>query len=290
MSTLSRYAVTAAAGQLGRLVVAELARRVGPQHIIALVRDPARAVGLFPAGVTIRRGDYEQPETLAAALEGVDRLLLISSNALGVRVAQHRNVIEAAARAGISRLAYTSVLRADISRLSVAEEHRQTEALIAASGIPYTLLRNGWYTENYTASIPPALQHGALIGSARDGRISSAARADYAEAAAIALLDDKAPARVIHELAGDTPYTLAEFAAELSRQTGRQIPYVDLPEAEYRSTLLGAGLPAPLAELLASSDAAAATGALFDEGRTLSSLLGRATVPFAESIAAALKN
>ncbi|MFV3129090.1 SDR family oxidoreductase [Niveispirillum sp. KHB5.9] len=289
MSTPIRFAVTAASGELGRLVVAELARRVGPESVTAIVRDPARAAGLFPAGVTVRQGDYDQPETLVAALDGVERLLLISSNAVGARVPQHRNAIDAAKKAGVQNLIYTSVLHADTSRLGLAEEHRQTEALIVASGIPHTILRNGWYTENYAASILPALQHGAFIGSARDGRISSAARTDYAEAAAIALLDDKAPANAVLELAGDSAYTLTEFAAELSRQTGRQIPYVDLPEADYRGALVGAGLPAPLAGLLADSDVAAADGALFDEGRTLSSLLGRPTTPFATSVATALK-
>ncbi|MFY8095434.1 MAG: SDR family oxidoreductase [Niveispirillum sp.] len=289
MSTSSRYFITGAAGQLGRLVVAELARRAGPDSVTAIVRDPARAAGLFPNGVTVRAGDYDQPETLARALDGAERVLLISSNAIGARVAQHGHVIEAAKRAGVARLAYTSALRAGTSRLSVADEHRQTEALIVASGLAHTLLRNGWYHENYTASIPPALQHGALIGSAGQGRISSAARADYAEAAAIALLDDAAEDRVVHELAGDEAFTLADFAAELSRQTGRQIPYIDLPEADYRGALIGAGLPEPVADLLASSDAVAADGALFDAGRALSSLLGRPTTPVAQAITRALQ-
>ncbi len=289
MSTSSRYFITGAAGQLGRLVVAELARRAGPDSVTAIVRDPARAAGLFPNGVTVRAGDYDQPETLARALDGAERVLLISSNAIGARVAQHGHVIEAAKRAGVARLAYTSVLRAGTSRLSVADEHRQTEALIVASGLAHTLLRNGWYHENYTASIPPALQHGALIGSAGQGRISSAARADYAEAAAIALLDDAAEDRVVHELAGDEAFTLADFVAELSRQTGRQIPYIDLPEADYRGALIGAGLPEPVADLLASSDAVAADGALFDAGRALSSLLGRPTTPVAQAITRALQ-
>jgi len=288
MSTPSPIFVTGASGQLGRLVVAELARRAGPERVVAIVRDPAHAAHLFPAGVTLRQGDYDQPATLATALSGAETLLLISSNAIGARVAQHRAVIDAAKTAGVRRLAYTSVLHADVSALELAEEHRQTEALIAASGIAHTLLRNGWYTENYTASIPPALQHGALIGSAGLGRISSATRADYAEAAAIALLDDSAPARVVYELAGDTSYSLTEFAAELSRQAGRTIPYVDMPEADYRGALLSAGLPDVLASLLANSDAAAAKGALFDDGKALSTLLGRPTTTLAAAIAGAL--
>lgn len=233
-----RYAVTAASGQLGRLVVAALAERVGAEHVVAVVRDPARAT--FPAGVEVRHGDYDQPDTLDAALMGVERLLLISSDALGRRVAQHGAVIDAATRAGVARIAYTSVLDADRSPLSVADEHRGTEASLATSGSAYTLLRNGWYSENYTAGIPAALEHGAVIGSAGDGRIASAARADYAAAAVAALIDDDA-ARVVHELAGDDSFTMADFAAELSRQAGRDIPYRDLPAADHRAALVAAG-------------------------------------------------
>ncbi len=289
MTSHPRFFVTGASGQLGRLVVAALVERAGPQAVVAVVRDPARAASLFPEGVAIRKGDYDRPETLDAAFAGAGRLLLISSNALGERVTQHRNVVEAAKRAGVARIAYTSVLHADTSKLGLAEEHRQTEALIETSGIPFMLLRNGWYTENYASSIPAALQHGAFIGGARGGRISSAARTDYAEAAAIALLDDDAPAGAIYELAGDQSFTLAEFAAEISRQVGREIPYADLPEAEYRTVLTGAGLPEPLAALLADSDAAAAEGALFDNSRQLSRLIGRPTTPFAVTIAETLK-
>lgn len=287
MST-PRYAVTAASGQLGRLGVAALVERVGAQAVIAIVRDPARAAGLFPTGVEVRQGDYSRPETLDTAFAGVDRLLLISSNDLGNRAAQHGNAIDAAKRTGVAHIAYTSVLHADTSALGLAEEHRQTEALLIASGVPHSLLRNGWYSENYAASIPPALQHGAFIGAAGEGRIASAARADYAEAAVIALIEDTG-ARTIHELAGDTSYTLADFAAELSRQSGRTIPYVDMTEAEYRAALIGAGLPEPFAALLADSDAAAATGALFDEFGTLSRLIGRATTPLATTIGEAIR-
>lgn len=281
--TSPRFFVTGASGQLGRLVVAALVERAGPAAVAAIVRDPARAAGLFPEGVTVREGDYDRPETLAAAFAGAERLLLISSNAIGDRVAQHRNVIEAAKKAGVARIAYTSVLHADVSKLGLAEEHRATEALVAASGIAFTLLRNGWYTENYAAAIPAALAHDALIGSAGEGRISSAARRDYAEAAAVALLDD-AGERFVHELAGDGFYTLAEFAAELTRQAGKAIPYVDLPETEYRAALIGAGLPEPMAALLADSDVAAAQGALFDASGALTRLIGRPTTPFAATI------
>jgi NAD(P)H dehydrogenase (quinone) len=290
MSTIQpRFVVTGATGQLGQLVVAALARRTDPASIVAAVRDPARAAGLFPAGVTIHEADYDRSETLDAAFAGAERVLLISSNAVSARLPQHRNAIEAARRAGVARLLYTSVLHADGSKLGLAEEHRQTEALIAESGLSHTLLRNGWYTENYAASIPAALQHGALIGAARDGEISGAARIDYAEAAAAALLDDTAADRVIHELAGDRAFTLAQFAAELSRQAGREIAYVDLPQAEFRSALIQAGLPDGFADLLSDSDAAAADGALHDASGELSQLIGRPTTSFGETIRAALK-
>ena len=282
-----RYFVTAAGGQLGRLIVSKLATLVGPQAVAAIVRDPGRASSLFTEGVAMRHGDYDHPKTLDTAFAGAERLLLISSNTLGNRVEQHGNAIDAARRAGVARIAYTSVLHADRSKLGLAEEHRRTEALIKASGISFTLLRNGWYTENYAASIPHALQHGAVIGSARDGRIASAARLDYAEAAAVALVND-ANANAIYELAGDEAYTLTDFAAELSRQSGRAIPYVDLPEFDYRAALISAGLPVPLATLFADSDAAAAQGALFDDRHDLSRLIGRPTTPFAAAITAAI--
>ena len=287
MSTSFRVAVTGANGQLGRLVIETLARRLPPRAVVALVRDPAHLSAPFPEGVEVRQGDYERPETLDIALKDVDRLLLISSNALGARLAQHRNVIAAASRAGVERLAYTSVLRADTSSLGLAEEHRQTEALIRTSGLSYTLLRNGWYTENYAASIPAALAHGALLGSAGDGHISSASRQDYAEAAAQALIEDTGP-QVVHELAGDLAYTLTEFAAEIARQAGKPVAYVHLPQAEFRSALVGAALPSPVAELLSDSDAAAAKGALFDRSGQLSRLIGRPTTPFTATVAETL--
>ncbi|PZQ60253.1 MAG: NAD(P)-dependent oxidoreductase [Phenylobacterium zucineum] len=289
MSSQPRFVVTGASGQLGQLVIEALARKAGPETIIAAVRDPARAAAALPAGVVIREADYDRPATLDAAFAGAEQVLLISSNAIGARLAQHRNAIDAARRAGAARILYTSVLHADRSKLGLAEEHRQTEALIADSGLAHTLLRNGWYIENYAASIPGALQHGAFIGAARNGRISGAARIDYAEAAAAALLAEDAAERVVHELAGEKAFTLAEFAAELSRQAGRQIPYADLTPADFEAALLQAGLPAPFAALLADSDAAAADGALHDDGGELSRLIGRPTTPFGETIAAALK-
>ncbi len=278
-------AITGASGQLGRLVIHELLRKVPASRVVALARKPETVQDL---GVEVRLADYERPETLAAALVGVEKLLLISSNEMGRRAPQHRAVIDAARAAGVKLLAYTSVLHADRSSLGLAPEHAATEAHLKASGIPHVILRNGWYTENYTASIPSALAHGALLGSAGEGRIASAARADYAAAAAAVLVLDGQAGKT-YELAGDTSYTLTDLAAEIARQSGQPVIYKDLPEAEFKAVLAGAGLPEGLAALLSDSDAGAAKGALQDEGRQLSRLIGRATTPLAESVAAALK-
>ena len=280
--------VTGASGQLGRLVIQSLLKTVPAAGIVAAVRQPAAVADLAALGVQVRQADYAQPATLDAAFQGATKVLLISSSALGERVAQHGNVIDAARRAGVALLAYTSLLHADTSPLGLAAEHTATEALLRASGVPHVLLRNGWYTENYLASLPAVLQHGAVIGSAGEGRIASAARADYADAAAAVLIRDDQAGQV-HELAGDTSYTLAEFAAEMGRQTGRAIPYVNLPEADYRGALLGAGLPEPLAQLLADSDMGASKGGLFDDGHRLSALIGRPTTALAAMVEAALR-
>jgi len=237
--------------------------------------------------VQLRQADYGQPATLDLAFAGASKLLLISSSELGQRVQQHQNVIDAAKRTGVGLVAYTSVLHADRSPLGLAAEHRATEAALAASGLPHVLLRNGWYTENYLASVPAALQHGAFIGCAGDGRIASAARADYAAAAAAVLTQDGQAGRIF-ELAGDDSYSLGELAAELSRQAGKTVPYVNLPEAEFKGALLGAGLPEPLARLLADSDSGASQGALFDDQHQLSQLIGRPTTPWATMLKAAL--
>lgn len=284
-----RILVTGANGQLGRLTIDALLKIVPAGQIVAGMRDPAKGSDLAAKGIAVVAADYSKPETLDAAVRGIDRLLLISSNELGQRVAQHRNVIDAAKKAGVKLIAYTSVLRADTSPLSVATEHLPTEQLIRASGIPFVLLRNGWYTENYTASIPAALAHNALVSSAKDGRIASATRSDYADAAAAVLASADDHAGKVYELAGDKAFTLEEFAAEISKQSGKAIPYVRLPEAEFKAIMLGAGLPEDLAELIATSNTAAADGALFDDGHTLSKLIGRPTTPFPETIADALK-
>ncbi len=276
--------VTGATGQLGRLVVESLVKKVPASGIVAAVRNIDKAMDLANLGVQLRHADYSLPETWDEALKGADKLLLISSSELGQRFAQHKTVIEAAKRSGVKLLVYTSVLHADSSSLGLAEEHRATEAFIRASGIPYVLLRNGWYTENYAAGAPSALEHGNVYGCAGAGRISSAARADYAEAAATVLTAENQAGR-IYELAGDTHYTLTEFAAEIARQSGKNTGYVNLPESEYKQLLLTVGLPEPVAELLANSDTDASNGALFDESHQLSALIGRPTTPLATTIA-----
>ncbi len=277
-------AITGATGQLGRLVVENLKIRTKPADLVALVRTPAKAADL---GIAARAADYAQPATLVSALAQVDTLLLISSNEIGSRAAQHRNVIDAAKNAGVRRIVYTSLLHADTSVLNLAGEHLETERLLKASGIAYTILRNGWYTENYTGSIPGALAGGAFIGSAGTGRISSAARVDYAEAAAVVLTSTGHEGKT-YELAGDGAYTLADLAAEISRQSGKTIPYNNLPEADYAAVLIGFGLPEGFAQAIASWDVGASKGALFDEGWQLSGLIGRPTTPLSKVVADAL--
>ncbi|MBN9410280.1 MAG: SDR family oxidoreductase [Burkholderiales bacterium] len=283
-----KIAITGATGQLGRLVIQSLLRRGVPAaDLIAAVRTPAKAADLAALGVQVRQADYTRPDTLAAALQGVDRLLLISSSEVGQRTAQHRAAIDAAKAAGVKLVAYTSLLRADTSPLGLAAEHVATEALLRESGLPTVLLRNGWYTENYLASAPVALQHGAVLGSAKDGRIAAATRADYAEAAAVAISGEGQAGRT-YELAGDASWTLADFAAELARQSGKPVVYKDLPEADYAAVLVQAGLPQGFADLLADSDVGASRGGLFDDSRTLSRLIGRPTTPLADAVKAAL--
>lgn len=279
--------VTGASGQLGRLVIESLLTRLPAHQIVAAVRNPASVADLAAQGIQVRQADYTQPASLDAALQGAEKVLLISSSEVGQRLPQHRNVIDAAKRAGVGLLAYTSLLHADTSPLALKDEHLATETLLQSSGVPHVILRNGWYTENYLASIQPALQHGAFIGSAGAGRIASAARADYAQAAAVVLTSPDQAGKV-YELAGDVAYTLAEFAAELSRQSGKTIPYVDLPQAEFKGALVGAGLPEPLADLLADSDVGASKGGLFDDLHQLSALIGRPTTSLQALMAAAL--
>lgn len=280
-------AITGATGQLGQHVIEELLKTVPASQIVAIVRNPAKAEALHQQGVVVRQADYTDEAAFTAALNGVDKLLLISSSEVGQRASQHQNVINAAKAAGVKFIAYTSLLHADKSPLGLHVEHVETENALAASGVPYALLRNGWYTENYLASAPPALEHGVFMGAAGEGEIASATRADYAAAAA-KVISEEGHAGKVYELAGDNAWTLSELAAELSKQSGKPVTYQNLSEADFAAALKGVGLPAGLAEMLADSDTGASKGGLFDDSRTLSKLIGRPTTPLAESVKAIL--
>lgn len=276
-------AVTGATGQLGALAVEALLKTVKASELVAIVRNPAKADALAQKGVVVRQADYGDQAALTAALTGVEKLLLVSSSEVGQRAAQHRNVVNAAKAAGVKFIAYTSLLHADKSPLGLHVEHVETENMLADSGIPYALLRNGWYTENYLASAPAALAHGVFIGAAGEGKIASATRADYAAAAARVISTDGHTGKV-YELAGDNAWTLSELAAELSKQSGKPVVYQNMSEAEFAGALKGVGLPEVFANLLADSDIGASKGGLFDDSHTLSKLIGRPTTPLAESV------
>ena len=279
-------AITGATGQLGRLVIQTLLKSVPASEIVAAVRNPKKAKDLGALGIEVRHADYDQADTLLKAFQGADKLVLISASEIGRRLPQHRAVIDAAKKAGVGQLVYTSILHADHSPLPLAAEHKATEELIQASGIPSVVLRNGWYSENYLASVPAALQYAVFLGSAGEGRIASAARQDYAEAAA-AVLTKSNQAGFVYELAGDESYTLAEFAQEIARQFGKNVAYQNLPEAEFKSALVSAGLPESIATLLSESDVGASKGGLFDNSRQLSQLIGRPTTPIATQVKSA---
>lgn len=281
-------AITGATGQLGQRVIDTLLNTVAAQEIVAIVRNPAKATALSARGVQVRAADYNDAAALTAALAGVEKLLLISSSEIGQRAPQHRNVIDAAKTAGVKLIAYTSLLHADRSPLGLADEHVATEKMLADAGIPYVLLRNGWYTENYLASVPPALEHGVFIGSAGDGKIASASRQDYAEAAAKVLTLDNQAGRV-YELAGDHAWTLRDLTALLSKETGKTVAYQNLSEADFAAALTGAGLPEGFAKLLADSDIGASKGGLFDDSHQLSALIGRPTTSLEASLRESLK-
>ena len=279
-----KIGITGATGHLGRLVVGKLKEKTASNNLVALARDTQKAGDL---GVEARLFDYNKPDTLVESLKGINHLLLISGNEIGQRQAQHENVIKAAKEAGVEWIVYTSLLHADKSSLVLANEHLLTEEILKSSGVPFTILRNGWYTENYTASVPTALQNGALFGSAGEGKISSATRADYAEAAAVILTSADQQNR-IYELAGDYAYTLAELAEEISSQTGKVIPYKNLSESDYAKALIEAGLPEGLATAIASFDKGAANGDLYDDEKQLSTLIGRPTTSLTTAVKAAL--
>ncbi|MCR8668088.1 SDR family oxidoreductase [Aestuariibaculum sp. M13] len=275
-----KIGITGATGQLGTLVVEQLKKLGYNDNLVALVRSTDKAKSL---GIEAREFDYDNPEILEKALNGIDRLVFISANEIGQRARQHKNVIDAAKKLNVKWIIYTSLLRADTSTLNLAGEHLNTEQELKNSGLNFTILRHGWYTENYTASIPSAIQNGGFIGSAGSGKISSAARLDYAEALAIVITNEEHKGKVF-ELAGDESYTLTDLAIELSKQTGKTIPYNNLPEEAYAGILLQVGLPEGLAKGLASWDVSASKGDLFDNNHQLSKLLGRPTTPLAKSI------
>lgn len=279
-----KIAITGAAGQLGRLVVDELKIQMEDFGIVAIVRSAPKAQDL---GVEIRVADYDEPDTMEKALIGIDRLLLISGSEVGKRITQHSNIIQAAKKAGVKWIVYTSLLHADRSSLSLAGEHVATENLLKTSGIPHTILRNGWYTENYTGSVPVAVNAGALLGSAGEGKISAAARIDYAVAAARVISNDAYIGKTL-ELSGDLYFTLADLAAEVSKQTGKNIIYRNLSEQEYVETLLGFGIPDQLAHAIAGWDVSASKGDLFNQGHDMSDIIGRDTTSLSESIKNAL--
>lgn len=278
-----KIAITGASGQLGRLAIESLKTRVDAGDIVALVRDPSKVADL---GVEAREADYHKPETLTAALQGIDRLVLISSSDFDDRAGQHQNVIDAAKETGVKHLIYTSILKADASPMIIAQDHKVTEAAIKASAIPYTFLRNGWYTENWTGSLPATVEAGALIGSAGDAKVTPATRQDYAEALATVAAGEGHEGQ-IYELGG-AAFTLSDLAAELSKQTGKDIPYNDLPEATYKDILISFQLPEALATVIADADAQAQNGWLTDESGTLERLIGRPVTPLSSAVAAAL--
>ncbi|MFD8988541.1 SDR family oxidoreductase [Streptomyces goshikiensis] len=279
--------VTGATGALGRLVVEELLGRVPADRLAVAVRNKEKAADLAERGIDVRIADYDDAESLAGAFRAGDRVLLISGSEVGRRVPQHTAVIEAAKSAGVAQLAYTGILGGPEADFELAAEHKVTEQAILDSGLPYTFLRNGWYHENYTGNLGTVLEHGAVVGSAGAGRVASAARADYAAAAAVVLTGEGHLGRV-YELSGDTAWSLAEYAAEVAAQAGRAVEYTEVPAEAHLSILTGAGLPEGFAALLVDVDAAISRGRLAATGGDLSRLIGRPTTPVSEAIAGAL--
>lgn len=278
-----KIGITGATGQLGSKVLEFINSIKGDEEIIGLVRSPEK---LTAQGYSARAFDYTS-DNLADTLEGIDRLLLISGNEIGKRAEQHTNVIEAAKKAGVKWIVYTSILDADKTSISLADEHLATEDALKSSGLAYTILRHGWYTENYTSSIPGALGAGAFVGSAGNGKISSATRQDFAEADARVILDENYQNQTL-ELAGDTAYTLDELAAEISEQTGKAIPYNNLPEADYAGILKQIGLPEGFAYAIANWDVSASKDDLYSEDKTLSTIIDRPTTPLKTAVSEAL--
>jgi len=283
-------AITGATGPFGRAVIDDLLGRGAPAaDIIAAVREPGRAADLAERGLQVRQADYDRPETLTAAFLGADRLLMISSNEVGRRVAQHRNVIDAAVANDVRQIAYTSMIHADTSGIPLAAEHKATEAMIRVTRIPFAFLRNSWYLENYTARLTPVLDSGVVLGAAGDGRVAAATRPDFAAAAA-SVLAGSGTGDAVYELGGDHPFTLAELAAEISRQSGRQVVYRNLPPDEYARTLVASGHPEGYATALAAADVGLSRGELTTDSGDLTRLAGRPTTTLADAVAAGLKD
>ena len=281
------YVITGATGHLGRLAVeALLARGVPADHVIATGREASKVADLAERGVQVRHADYTDPDSLRRAFDGADRVLFVSGSEVGARVAQHRAVIDAARDAGVGLVAYTSIANAGSTRMRLAEEHQATEQALAESGVPFALLRNSWYLENYTAQLGSYVEHGAVLGSAGSGRVSAATRADYAEAAAAVLLLDDA-AGTTYELGGDDAFTLAELAEAVSEVSHRPVTYQDLPAPDYAQVLTQAGLPEPYAAILADSDLGVARGDLLVTSGDLSRLIGRPTTSMRDAVRAA---
>jgi NAD(P)H dehydrogenase (quinone) len=287
-ATESSILVTGSTGKLGRHVIDHLLTAgINPGEIVGLARDSEKARDLADRGIDIQIGDYTKPDTLSEAVEGVDELLLISSSEVGERVEHHRNVIDAAKEHDVGFIAYTSLLNADSSLLGIADEHVATEETIRDSGIPYTFLCNGWYTENYTEQIDQALKQGAFVGCAGDGRISVATRSDYAEAAVTVLTEDGHDGEV-YELGGDDAITMAELAEEVTQQSDTEVVYQDLSEDEHMDALTEQGVPESQASTLVEMDRAIAEGELYTESDDLRQLIGHPTTPLAEAVANAL--
>lgn len=285
---MTTYGVTGASGQLGQHVLNELLGKVEAKQIVAFARDASKLADYAAKGVEVRGMDYDKPEEIAGALLGVDRLLLISGNALGERPRQHANIINGAKEAGVGYIAYTSILDAANTPIKLGAEHLATEQTLAQSGVPHDILAHGWYNENYVGALVPQVDAGVITGAQGQGRIASATRADMAAGDAEVLVNGKGGMR--YNIAGDESWTMEDFAAEASRQSGKDVKYIDMPEADYAKSLEEhAGLPDFIAAVVANSAAATAKGALEDDSRTLSSLSGRPTTPISETIAQALK-
>ena len=282
-----KIAITGATGQLGNLVIEQLLQLTAAQNIVALVRKIDKAEHFKVQGIEPREFDYDRPETLVPALSGIDKLLLISANEIGRRTPQHQAVIDAAKVAGVPYLAYTSLLRADTSPLGLAQEHRETEKLIQDSGLRYTFLRNNWYSENYLAGVAHTIEIRTLFGAAQDGRISSASRIDYAEAAA-KVLTSTSHENKTYELAGSESFSLSDLATFIGQAVNKDIIYQNLSAEEYTQGLTQAGLPAGLVDVIVDADIQTIQGAMYSDSQDLEQLIGRKTTNIQDAIKAAL--